>query len=98
MLRVCPQLILFQVKKWHNKCKSRYSRLPSYEQLNTRHFNAEVSQEHLWDGERGTLKEIIHILVYLSIYSITLKMRALPHEKNPWYLYKFTLKANQTNK
>lgn len=47
-----------------------------------------ISQEYLWDRERVTSKEIIHIVVYFRIYSIILKMSTLAHEKYLWYLYK----------
>lgn len=93
MLRVCPQLILFQVKKWPNKCKKQIVQTSWLNIVQYKHANGKVSQEHLWDRE--TLKGIIYTLFYISIYSIALKIITLPHKIHCTYKMLHRKQTNQ---
>lgn len=68
-LRICPQLILFQVKKWPNKCKQQILQTPFPSVVELGHLLLK-SLKSPYEIGRGTRHKIICILVHFSIYSI----------------------------
>lgn len=55
------------------------------------------SLESIYETERETLKGISHTLVYVSIYSITLKMSTSSHEIHCTYKMLHQKQTNQIN-